>query len=130
MKPGSMGKAAPGHVVEIIGSDGNILPSGEAGEIAVLRKNDPVLLLEYWRNREATEAQRKDQWWRMGDTGIKDEDGHLWFVGRADDVITSAGYGWSWRNRRLPMQTSSRILAAAVGILMTCGQRSLKLLSC
>ena len=92
VKPGSMGKAAPGHVVEVIDTEGNILPSGEEGEIAVLRKNDPVLLLEYWRNTAATEAQRRDQWWRMGDTGSKDEDGYLWFVGRADDVITSAGY--------------------------------------
>ena len=92
VKPGSMGRAAPGHVVEVIDTEGNILPSGEEGEIAVLRKNDPVLLLEYWRNTAATEAQRRDQWWRMGDTGIKDEDGYLWFVGRADDVITSAGY--------------------------------------
>ena len=92
IKPGSMGRAAPGHVVEVIDTEGNILPSGEEGEIAVLRKNDPVLLLEYWRNTAATEAQRRDQWWRMGDTGIKDEDGYLWFVGRADDVITSAGY--------------------------------------
>ena len=92
VKPGSMGRAAPGHVVEVIDTEGNILPSGEEGEIAVLRKNDPVLLLEYWRNTAATEAQLRDQWWRMGDTGIKDEDGYLWFVGRADDVITSAGY--------------------------------------
>ena len=92
VKPGSMGRAAPGHVVEVIDTEGNILPSGEEGEIAVLRKNDPVLLLEYWRNTAATEAQRRDQWWRMGDTGSKDEDGYLWFVGRADDVITSAGY--------------------------------------
>ena len=72
--------------------DGNILASGEEGELAVRREDEPVLLLEYWQNPEATEAQRRDQWWRMGDVGTKDEDGYLWFVGRADDVITSSGY--------------------------------------
>lgn len=92
VKPGSMGRAAPGHVVEAIGDDGNVLPPGEEGELAVLREGDPVMLLEYWRNPDATEAQRRDRWWRMGDVGMKDEDGYLWFVGRADDVITSAGY--------------------------------------
>jgi len=92
IKPGSMGKPAPGHVVEIIDDDGNIMPPGEEGELAVRREGEPVLLLEYWRNPEATAAQHRDQWWRMGDAGTKDEDGYLWFVGRADDVITSAGY--------------------------------------
>ena len=92
VKPGSMGKPAPGHVVEIIDDDGNILATGKEGELAVRREDEPVLLLEYWQNPEATEAQRRDQWWRMGDVGTKDEDGYLWFVGRADDVITSSGY--------------------------------------
>ena len=92
VKPGSMGKPAPGHVVEIIDDDGNILATGEEGELAVRREDEPVLLLEYWQNPETTEAQRRDQWWRMGDVGTKDEDGYLWFVGRADDVITSSGY--------------------------------------
>ena len=92
VKPGSMGRPAPGHVVEIIDNDGNILDPGAEGELAVRREDEPVLLLEYWQNREATEAQRRDQWWRMGDIGTKDEQGYLWFIGRADDVITSAGY--------------------------------------
>ena len=91
VKPGSMGRAAPGRIVEIVDDDGNILPPGEEGEIACKRP-DPAMLLEYWRNPEATEMQTRDQWWRLGDAGIKDEDGYLWFVGRADDVITSAGY--------------------------------------
>jgi len=92
VKPGSMGRAAPGHVVEIVDDEGNVLGPGEEGEIAVRREGNPVLLLEYWKNPEATAAQTRDAWWRMGDAGVKDEDGYLWFVGRADDVITSAGY--------------------------------------
>ncbi|MBT5300148.1 MAG: AMP-binding protein [Rhodospirillaceae bacterium] len=91
-KPGAMGRAAPGHIVEIVDDDGNVLGPGEEGEIAVRRAGDPVLLLEYWRNAEATAEKTRDDWWRMGDAGTKDEDGYFWFVGRADDVITSAGY--------------------------------------
>ena len=90
-KPGSMGRPAPGHVVDIIDAEGNIMPPGREGEIAC-RAPDPVLLLEYWNNPEASQANMRGDWWLMGDTGYRDEDGYLWFVGRGDDVITSAGY--------------------------------------
>jgi len=91
VKPGSMGRAAPGHTVEIIDDDGNILGPGDVGEIAV-KTPDPVMLLRYWNNPEGTEQKYRGDWLLMGDEGTKDEDGYLWFVGRADDVITSAGY--------------------------------------
>jgi len=91
VKPGSMGRAAPGHTVEIIDDDGNILGPGEVGEIAV-KTPDPVMLLKYWNNPEGTNQKYRGDWLLMGDEGTKDEDGYLWFVGRADDVITSAGY--------------------------------------
>ena len=91
VKPGSMGRPAPGHIVEIIDEDGNVLPAGEEGEIAV-KAPDPVMLLRYWNNPEGTEKKYRGDWLLMGDQGTKDEDGYIWFVGRADDVITSAGY--------------------------------------
>jgi len=91
VKPGSMGRPAPGHIVEVIDKDGNVLPPGEEGEIAV-KAPDPVMLLKYWDNPKATEEKYKKGWLLTGDDGKKDEDGYLWFVGRADDVITSAGY--------------------------------------
>lgn len=91
VKPGSMGRPAPGHIVEIIDKDGNIMPPGEEGEIGV-KAPDPVMLLKYWDNPKATEEKYKNGWLLTGDDGKKDEDGYLWFVGRADDVITSAGY--------------------------------------
>ena len=90
-KPGAMGRPAPGHVVDVIAPDGTILPPGQEGEIAC-RAPDPVMLLEYWNNPAATQANLRDGWWRMGDTGYRDDEGYLWFVGRGDDVITSAGY--------------------------------------
>ncbi len=91
VRPGSMGKAIPGHVVEIIDDSGNVLPSGTAGNVAIKRP-DPVMFLEYWKNPEATEKKFIGEWSLTGDMGRKDEDGYLWFVGREDDLITSAGY--------------------------------------
>jgi len=91
VRPGSMGKAIPGHVVEIIDDSGNVLPSGTAGNVAIKRP-DPVMFLEYWKNPEATDKKFIGEWSLTGDMGRKDEDGYLWFVGREDDLITSAGY--------------------------------------
>ncbi len=91
VKAGSMGKPAPGHHVEILGLDGAILAAGEEGEIAV-KAPDPVMMLRYWHNPEATRNKYRNGWLLTGDQGWKDEDGYFWFLGRSDDVITSAGY--------------------------------------
>ncbi len=90
-KPGSMGKPYPGHRVDVIDADGNVLPAGEEGELAA-SCDDPVMFLGYWNNEEATRAKIIANWFRTGDVGYRDEDGYLWFVGRKDDVISSAGY--------------------------------------
>jgi len=91
VRPGSMGRAVPGHEVAIVDDNGNRLPVGEQGNIAI-RRPDPVMFLEYWRNPKATAEKFAGDWLLTGDTGRVDEDGYLWYVGRADDVITSAGY--------------------------------------
>ncbi len=91
VRPGSMGKPYPGHTVDIIDEDGNVLPHGETGEFAA-RRGDPVMFLGYWNNPEATRSKFVGDWFRTGDVGFRDEDGRLWFVGRKDDVISSAGY--------------------------------------
>lgn len=90
--PGSMGKSYPGHTVEIIDDDGNVLPSGEMGEIAFKKGEDPVFFLEYWNNPDGTKEKFKGDWACSGDLGVKDEEGRFWFKGRKDDVIISAGY--------------------------------------
>ena len=94
VKPGSMGVTAPGFHVAIVDDDGNELPPDEEGQIAVRVKPErPVgLLKEYWKDREAMESAFQGDWYLMGDKGYRDEDGYFWFVGRADDVIISAGY--------------------------------------
>jgi acetyl-CoA synthetase len=91
IRPGSMGRAIPGHVVDVIDKQGNPVKEGVVGEIAVKRP-DPVMFLEYWQNPEATRKKYIGDWLLTGDLARKDEDGYFWFNGRTDDVITSAGY--------------------------------------
>jgi len=91
---GSMGKPAPGFYLSVIDEDGNELPPGQEGDIAVkIKPQRPVgLFKEYWKDPERTKATERGDWYITGDRAYKDEDGYFWFVGRADDVILSAGY--------------------------------------
>jgi medium-chain acyl-CoA synthetase len=91
VRPGSMGKPFPGHDLRVVDDDGRELPVGEVGELA-LRGRPPSLFLDYWKDPAATAAVRRGDWYFTGDRARRDEDGYLWFVGRADDVIISAGY--------------------------------------
>ena len=91
IRPGSMGKAIPGHIVEVVDARGNPVEEGTVGEIAV-NAPDPVMFLEYWRNPDATRKKFIGDWLLTGDLAKKDADGYFWFNGRKDDVITSAGY--------------------------------------
>jgi acetyl-CoA synthetase/medium-chain acyl-CoA synthetase len=91
IRPGSMGKPFPGHDVRVIDEAGAELPAGEVGDLA-LRGAPPSLFREYWKAPAETAATRRGEWYVTGDRGYRDEDGFLWFVGRADDVIISAGY--------------------------------------
>ncbi|MBM3565594.1 MAG: AMP-binding protein [Alphaproteobacteria bacterium] len=91
VKPGSMGVAVPGHEVAIVGADGNPVADGTVGKIAI-RRPDPVMFLGYWNNPAATEKKFLGEWLLTGDEGHRDPDGYFWFLGRDDDVITSAGY--------------------------------------
>jgi acetyl-CoA synthetase len=92
VKPGSIGRPYPGHRVAIIDEGGSEVPRGELGEIAVHRKDDPVFFLEYWKNPQATRDKFIGDWGCTGDQGRMDDDGYLWYQGRSDDVIKSAGY--------------------------------------
>ena len=97
VKPGSMGRAYPGHRIAVIGDDGREVPAGTVGDVAVHRLGtdgtpDPVFFLEYWNNPEATAAKFTGDWCRTGDQAQSDEDGYLWYQGRGDDMFKSAGY--------------------------------------
>ena len=80
-RPGSMGLPYPGHDVRVVD-----------GEVCVRVDGDPVAFLGYWRNEEATAAKVRDGWLHTGDQAEQDEDGYVYFVGRDDDVISSAGH--------------------------------------
>jgi acetyl-CoA synthetase len=89
--PGAIGKPALGHSVGVVDDDGQVLPDGSIGNIAV-RSPDPVMFLGYWNNEPATREKYIGDWLITGDTGMRHPGGYIQFVGRNDDVITSAGY--------------------------------------
>jgi len=94
IKPGSMGLPFPGHDVCVVDLSLNEAKIGDVGEIAVRVNPDrpPSLFLEYWKNPQETAASFRGDYYLTGDQAYRDADGYLWFVGRADDVIISAGY--------------------------------------
>jgi len=96
-RPGSMGRPYPGHRVAVIDDSGNVLPPGTVGEVAINRRDihgdlDPIFFLGYWRNATATKNKFTGDWSRTGDLASADDDGYLWYQGRADDVFKAAGY--------------------------------------
>ena len=91
LRPGSMGRAVPGHDVAIVDADGTPLARGIAGQIAI-RRPDPVMFMGYWKNAAATQAKFAGDWLLTGDIGRCDEAGYFWYLGRSDDVINSGGY--------------------------------------
>ena len=91
VRPGSMGKPTPGFDVRIVDEAGRELPRGERGIIGV-RQPNPVTMIEYWKNPEATAKKYAGDFLLTGDLGVQDRDGYFWYVSREDDVITSAGY--------------------------------------
>jgi acetyl-CoA synthetase len=91
VKPGSMGRPIPGHIVGVIDKDGIEVAAGEVGTVAVKRP-DPVMFLEYWNKPEATRAKFIGDWCLLGDLAWRDDDGYLWFKSRDDDVIISSSY--------------------------------------
>ena len=87
-RPGCIGKPVPGHDLTVLDGDGQ--PTFEEGDIAV-KQGSPSMMLGYWNRPEDTVARFRGDWMLTGDRGIW-EDAYLRFVGREDDVITSAGY--------------------------------------
>ncbi|XP_048350656.1 acyl-coenzyme A synthetase ACSM3, mitochondrial-like isoform X1 [Sphaerodactylus townsendi] len=94
IKPGSMGKPSPAYDTQIIDEDGNILPPGKEGDIAIrIKPTRPFpLFTQYTDDPKKTASTVRGNYYVTGDRGLRDEEGYFWFVGRADDVINSAGY--------------------------------------
>ena len=95
VKPGSMGRPLPGAHMAVLDEDMRPLPDGQAGQLA-LRLPSPQLMLGYWRDPQRTPATETIvdgvRYFLTGDNVTRDADGYLFYAGRADDVINSAGY--------------------------------------
>jgi acetyl-CoA synthetase len=92
VREGSMGKPMPGWDVAILDPDENPVPQGERGEICLRARSNPHYPLGYWRQPEASEETFGGEWFHSKDAAREDEDGYVWYEGRADDVIIAAGY--------------------------------------
>ena len=94
VRPGSMGKPVPGLEVDIIDDDGNVVSDDEVGHIAVrVAEEHPIGLFHgYYEGETLDRSAFHHGWYYTGDTATRDADGYIWFVGRSDDIISSAGY--------------------------------------
>jgi acetyl-CoA synthetase len=92
VREGSMGRPVPGWDVRLLDEDEHEVPPGERGEICLRARSNPHYPLGYWRNEEAARETFGGEWFHTKDAAVMDEDGYIWYSGRADDVIIAAGY--------------------------------------
>ena len=94
IKPGSMGRPFLGLDVRVLDEELKEVATGETGQIGVRVKPEkpPSIMLEYWKNPDENAAVFRGDYYLTGDNAYRDTDGYLWFVGRTDDLISSAGY--------------------------------------
>ncbi len=119
-KPGSMGKPAPGYKVKIVRTDGTPCPVGETGQIVIdVEESHPMgLFAGYYQDVVLTAEAFDGGIYHTGDTAYMDEDGYIWFVGRADDIIKSSGYRISPFEVESVLQQHPAVLECAVtGVL-------------
>ncbi|HYW29459.1 MAG TPA: AMP-binding protein [Gaiellales bacterium] len=92
VREGSMGLPMPGWDVQILDEDERPVQRGERGEICLRARSNPHYPLGYWNRPEDSEQVFGGEWFHTKDAARQDEDGYIWYEGRADDVIISAGY--------------------------------------
>src|SRR4051812_24042302 len=92
VREGSMGRPMPGWDVQILDEDERPVAAGERGEICLRARSNPHWPLGFWNKPEASEETFGGEWFHTKDAAMADEDGYVWYAGRADDVIIAAGY--------------------------------------
>ena len=92
VREGSMGKPMPGWKVELLDEDERPVPRGERGEICLRARSNPHFPLGYWNRPPESEEVFGGEWFHTKDAARQDDDGYVWYEGRADDVIIAAGY--------------------------------------
>ncbi len=116
VKPGSMGKAAPGFDLQVVRDDGSRCQAQEQGSLKIrIADGRPAgLFTGYYKNPEQTQAALGGEWYDTGDTAYYDEDGYIWFVGRNDDLIKSTGFRISPFEVESVLQEHPAVLECAV----------------
>ncbi len=92
VREGSMGRPMPGWDVAILDEDEQPVAQGERGEICLRARTNPHYPLGYWNRPEESDEVFGGDWFHTKDAASQDEEGYIWYEGRADDVIISAGY--------------------------------------
>jgi acetyl-CoA synthetase len=92
VREGSMGRPMPGWDVQILDEDERPVPQGERGEICLRARSNPHYPLGYWNRPEDSTEVFGGEWFHTKDAAMQDEDGYIWYAGRADDVIIAAGF--------------------------------------
>lgn len=90
IKPGSMGKPLPGTKAAIVDDNGRKLETGKEGNLAI-KPGWPSMMKKIWRRPKKYKSYFVGDWYITGDLAFMDRDGYFWFVGRADDIIKTAG---------------------------------------
>jgi long-chain acyl-CoA synthetase len=88
IKLNSVGRAAPGVEIKIIGKDAEALASGQAGEIVC---KTPMIFRGYFKRPDLTRLAMWGEYFRTGDIGKLDDEGFLYFLGRSKDIIITGG---------------------------------------
>jgi len=105
VRPGSMGKPMPGWDVVLLDDDERPVPRGETGEICLRARSNPHYPLGYWGRPDDSAEVFGGEWFHTKDVARQDDDGYVWYEGRNDDVIISAGY------RIGPFEVESAVVA-------------------
>jgi acetyl-CoA synthetase len=120
-RSGAIGVPQPGHEIRLLdpdAGDGDAVPSGEVGEIALRAASDPACMDRYWEKPEKTREALRDGWLHTNDLARRTSDDYLEYVGRADEVIISSGYRIGPREIEESLDTHDAVEAVAViGIL-------------
>ncbi len=119
VRPGSMGRPAPGYELALLDEDGHVLKDNQEGQLAVrIHPRRPMgLFQEYWKNPAETAQRICGDYYLTGDMAVRDADGYYWFVGRADDVINSSSYRIGPSEVESALQQHPAVLeSAAVGV--------------
>lgn len=115
IRPGSPGRPQPGRAIAVlpVGEGDTPLPAGETGLLAVHR-SDPGLMLGYWNRPDEEALVYRGDWFLGGDLARFDEDGYLWYEGRADDVMNAMGYRVSPLEVEMALASHANVAEVAV----------------